>query len=79
MKKSASWKPSLLVASYEIPNPLATMFVIHTAIVVVPAAILAVAHKPLGVAIVIAVGLGFFHLRNVAVRAENERGIHKTT
>jgi hypothetical protein len=76
MKSTASWKHSLVVAGYEIPNPHASIFVVHTVVAVAPAAMLAAAHKPIGVAAAIAVGVGLFQLRNVVVRAENARGIH---
>ncbi|MCX4151017.1 MULTISPECIES: hypothetical protein [Paraburkholderia] len=79
MDPGLSHKASLVVAGYEIPNPHAIMFATHSAIAVVPAAVLVTLHKPLSAVIVAAVGMGFFHLRNLVVRFENARGLHVQT
>jgi hypothetical protein len=68
--------PSKFVGSYEIPNPRLNVLLIHGFIAVVPAALFAVAHHMVSAALAVAIGVTLFHVRNVAVRAENEVGLH---
>lgn len=70
---------SLLVRGYEVPNPYPDVLATHSLLTLGPALALALAgaHQYLGAAVAFALGLSFFHLRNIVVRGENRRGVHQ--
>ncbi|MBK3779988.1 hypothetical protein G3A43_06945 [Paraburkholderia aspalathi] len=67
---------SLMLASYEIPNPHKSVLLTHAALAFLPALGLAAVHRPVTAACALLAGAALFHVRNLAVRAENERGEH---
>ncbi|HIH2744971.1 TPA: hypothetical protein ACYLN4_000637 [Burkholderia lata] len=68
--------PSKFVRAYEIPNPHSDVLLIHLLIVLIPTSLFALAHHVVFAALSFVVGVVLFHVRNVAVRAENEEGLH---
>jgi hypothetical protein len=84
--KLLTWRPrwnvfmptrkSLLLWGYEVPNPHTSVLLLIGAIAVIPGALLMFAHHPISAVCAFLSGVGFFHLRNQVVRAENARGWH---
>lgn len=69
-------EPSVFVAGYEIPNPHVSTIATHAVIGLGPALGSMALHRPILAVVALLVGVGLFHVRNLAVRKENERGLH---
>lgn len=68
--------PSRFIGTYEIPNPYKGEMIVYALLIIGPSVCLIATHHLVAAMWAFALFTLLFHVRNVAVRAENSGGLH---